>query len=290
MSARPCAAASEIGTLKRIDAVAGRRLAVYEQAGADDAPLVVFVHGSCGTALQWASQIRQVHAAGYPTVAYDWFGCGRSDKPDAPDAYAPDALYGDLVALLRLYQRSSHPAVILVAHSVGGAFALRAAGELAGVRGTVVSGPVYHGAALPSIFHLPTWVLSLSQPLLTKAFVRKAFDPSNYERLAGLIAEEEARSNANPAYMFKSYYLRLPRWFADDRYHRAVRAVTTPVLVVNGRNDRVVDRRNTVDLLQALAGTQAAHHDVDDCGHQVMEEQPDQFSRHLLGFIRRVRL
>ena len=45
------------------------------------------------------SQQQVLARHGYAVVAYDWFGCGRSPKPQGWDLYAMGELYEDLKAM-----------------------------------------------------------------------------------------------------------------------------------------------------------------------------------------------
>lgn len=49
--------------------------------------------------LQYAAQVPELQKAGIATVAFDYLGCGRSEKPDDFTAYAAQQLYQDLVAV-----------------------------------------------------------------------------------------------------------------------------------------------------------------------------------------------
>jgi pimeloyl-ACP methyl ester carboxylesterase len=73
----------------------------YAAAGDPDAPLVVLLHGFPECWYSWRHQLPALAAAGYRAVAPDQRGYGRSDSPEAVEAYALPHLVGDVVALTR---------------------------------------------------------------------------------------------------------------------------------------------------------------------------------------------
>ncbi len=54
---------------------------------------------------QYAAQVPALHKEGLDTVAFDYLGCGRSEKPDDFAAYAAEELYQDLVAVFQSYSK-----------------------------------------------------------------------------------------------------------------------------------------------------------------------------------------
>jgi pimeloyl-ACP methyl ester carboxylesterase len=148
---------------------------------------LVFVHGSMAHHGQFAAQVAAAaaHPAVARVVAYDAFGCGASDKPDAPDAwgaYAEAELLADLHALVERYAgvgvgagaggahgheapppQPPSPRLLLCGHSFGTNLALQLAAAPA-VR-PHVAGLVLIGAAprrpggAPWLFKLPARVL-----------------------------------------------------------------------------------------------------------------------------------
>lgn len=75
----------------------GILLSLLEQG---QGPLVLLCHGFPETSLAWRYQLPALAAAGYRAVAPDLRGYGRSEQPEAVDAYTALHVVGDLVALL----------------------------------------------------------------------------------------------------------------------------------------------------------------------------------------------
>lgn len=82
-----------------------------------DQPVVVFCHGFPELAYSWRHQLEEVANAGFLVVAPDQRGYGKSDRPEAIDAYGIDYLCGDLAALVNDVGAKS---AIFVGHDWGG--------------------------------------------------------------------------------------------------------------------------------------------------------------------------
>ncbi len=81
---------------------AGLEIAFLDN-GRSDAPAVLLIHGFASTAhVNWVAPgwFRTLGEAGYRVVALDNRGHGESSKPHDPDAYHPDLMASDAVALL----------------------------------------------------------------------------------------------------------------------------------------------------------------------------------------------
>lgn len=85
------------GIRERTVATNGIRLHVTE---AGDGPVVLLCHGFPELAWSWRHQLPALAAAGWRAVAPDMRGYGRSDAPEAVEAYTILHLVGDMVGLL----------------------------------------------------------------------------------------------------------------------------------------------------------------------------------------------
>ncbi|MDP8970452.1 MAG: alpha/beta hydrolase [Actinomycetota bacterium] len=61
---------------------------------------VLLLHGWPDSSYLWRQQIPALAAAGYRAIAPDLRGFGRSDRPEAVEAYAPQETLGDVLGLL----------------------------------------------------------------------------------------------------------------------------------------------------------------------------------------------
>lgn len=57
--------------------------------------------------VQYAAQVPALQTAGISTVAFDYLGCGRSEKPNDFKAYAAQEIYQDLVAVFQKFSKVS---------------------------------------------------------------------------------------------------------------------------------------------------------------------------------------
>ena len=99
--------------------VGGLRLHVAE-AGPEDGPLVILLHGFPEFWFGWRAQIAPLARAGFRVVAPDQRGYNLSDKPKGAGAYRLDALAADIFALADAYGRTTFS---LVGHDWGAAVA-----------------------------------------------------------------------------------------------------------------------------------------------------------------------
>jgi pimeloyl-ACP methyl ester carboxylesterase len=85
-------------------------------AEAGSGPLVVLLHGFPEGWYSWRHQLAALAAAGYHAVAPDQRGYGRTDRPEAVEAYDILALTADVVGLIRAL---GHESAVVVGHDWG---------------------------------------------------------------------------------------------------------------------------------------------------------------------------
>ena len=81
---------------------------------------VVLLHGFPDSGRLWRHQVPALAEAGFRVIVPDLRGYGRSDKPREVDAYAMQALVGDVVAVLH---DAGAPKAHVVGHDWGAALA-----------------------------------------------------------------------------------------------------------------------------------------------------------------------
>jgi pimeloyl-ACP methyl ester carboxylesterase len=91
--------------------------------GLRDAPAVIFLHGFPESARAWRHQIAHL-SPHYRCIAPDQRGYGASSRPAQVEAYAPQALVGDVFALADALEVDRFA---LVGHDWGGVVAWMAA-------------------------------------------------------------------------------------------------------------------------------------------------------------------
>ncbi len=266
---------------------------------AGSGPLVVLLHGFPEFWYSWRHQIPALAAAGYRVVAPDLRGYAQSGKPAGYDSYTGAALTGDVAGLVAACgaQRAT-----VVGHDWGGVIAWLTALT----RPEVVERLVVLNAPHPAVFARAVrnpWqavrsaYMALFQlPVVPEAMLRAndfamlrlalramsvrpdAFTASDLDRYAEAFARPGALTGA------LAYYRVQGRSLARAaRTARTPRTVTAPTLVIWGRRDpvlgvdladpgpdRVPDRRVEV---------------VDDAGHFVQADAPEEVNRLLLEFL-----
>ena len=109
------ASVSPAGTANTADDLPGESVAVdtngislhTRQAGPEDGPLVVLLHGFPEFWYGWHRQIKPLADAGYRVIVPDQRGYNRSDKPDGVDSYRIETLAADVVGLLDVADRKT---------------------------------------------------------------------------------------------------------------------------------------------------------------------------------------
>lgn len=86
------------------------------EAGPDDGPLVLLIHGFPELGISWRAQVMALGEAGYRAVAPDMRGYGGTDKPAQTEAYSILNLVGDMVDLVRAL---GHRDCVVVGHDWG---------------------------------------------------------------------------------------------------------------------------------------------------------------------------
>lgn len=86
------------------------------EAGPEDAPLVLLIHGFPELAISWRAQLKALGEAGYRAVAPDMRGYGGTDKPTETADYSILNLVGDMVDLVRALGRDC---CVVVGHDWG---------------------------------------------------------------------------------------------------------------------------------------------------------------------------
>ena len=122
----------------------GIRLNVL-QAGPEDGPLLILLHGFPEFSFGWRKQIPYLASAGYRVWAPDQRGYNISDKPEGIAAYTLDQLAVDVIGLI---DAAGQEKAYLVGHDWGGAVAWWTAAKYPDRLAKMVILNVPHGAVL----------------------------------------------------------------------------------------------------------------------------------------------
>jgi pimeloyl-ACP methyl ester carboxylesterase len=263
--------------------VDGRRVHLVDIGGGDDPP-VLFVHGLGGRWQNWIENIPRV-ALERRVVALDLPGFGRSQLPRGPISIG-----GYAEVLERLCDLLELDSVVLVGNSMGGAIAAAFAvrfphrvQRLVLVSAAAVSitdfNPAPAAAVASLIAHTPLGSATGVRSILGRPRARHlAF--AALVRHPTLIATdtlcELVGGRGAPG---------LPAATAamiGNDLRGELSAITTPALVVHGRNDMLVPVADSIWLASHLPDARLEI--FEDTGHLAMLERPVRFNELLLRF------
>lgn len=252
-------------------------------------PAVILLHGLGGFAESWRHTLRTL--AGRTTVyALDLPGFGASAKPRARYRlpYFAGALHG-FVEALGIREAS------LVGHSLGAAIAVTyalthpARVERLALVGGVVPGfgfrPswIYRLVALPLVGEMLSLCRSarLYKAALARCFHRAVREEVDFFVDFGFAARTSG--DARAAYLATLRHVRADFESRSPDYRRAIATVDVPVLLIHGRQDRVVPPAHCAQVAEGFA--RATVRWVDECGHFPQIERAETVNRWLVDFL-----
>jgi pimeloyl-ACP methyl ester carboxylesterase len=260
---------------RRID---GLRIRYAESSGSDGP--VVLLTSPWPESLYAFSRMWATLAAHARLFAVDLPGFGRSERRD--DLLSPRAMAGFLTELITEADLGT-PHV--VAPDVGTSAALFAAASHPERMASVIVGS--GGAAVP---------LDLGEPLRSRVLDPdleqwrhkdpRAIVGTSLDTIAGgipdAIREDYLASYEGDRYVESMRYVRT---YPEElpRLAELLPQITTPVTIINGRNDRVVPLANAEFLDERLPNSRVA---IIDAGHFVWEEAPTEYASIILDSIR----
>jgi len=259
----------------------------YVEAG--QGPAIVLIHGLGGFAESWRHNIPELSRHGR-VIALDLPGFGRSGKPRR--AYTTAFLAHALAGFLRTLGVDR---VRLVGHSLGGAVAARYALEHLGQ----VERLALLGAAVPGFDLRPSWLYrALSLPGVGEvlgSFLTRGICVKGLERCFAQPDPDEIRFfvehefEARTSFEGRAAYLSLLRTVKDDftesaeAYRAALARLGRNVLVIHGREDRVIPMSHAQRVVEGLGLTHPRW--LDRCGHFPQIEQADAVNACLKEFL-----
>jgi pimeloyl-ACP methyl ester carboxylesterase len=245
-------------------------------------PAVILVHGLAASMYSWRKQITPLADAGYRVIAFDNRGFGFSDKP--PSGYSNQ----DYVALLlALMDSLSITDAVLVGHSMGGAIAAEAAlAHPERVRGLVLVDAAGLTVRFPFMLRAARWpvvswvVDRLRGRSATGRILRATY--ADARRVTTGDIDQYYAPVAEPD--FPRALRGVFREFRFDALEGRLSQVSPPTLVVWGAADRVIPFVVGQEMVAALP--RGALVRLRDAGHAAPEEQPAEFNRTLLAFLK----
>jgi pimeloyl-ACP methyl ester carboxylesterase len=235
-----------------------------DEAGVEDAPLVVFVHGSMDRSTSFAKVVRRLRDD-LRLVSYDRRGYGQSVTSGGPFTLARQV--EDLFSVM------ADRAGVVVGHSYGGNVALAAAEACPDlVRGV--------GAFEPPMPWTDWWpttsggysVVAQSRTNedpaeIAERFMRRMLGDERWERLPATTRAD--RRAEGPALMGEIVDLQAHPAFDPD-------AITVPVVVARGAHGADHHRRSVEHLFSAIGDP--AMITIEEAGHGAHNSHPDEFA------------
>ena len=265
-------------TIRRRDLVIdGLRLHVAE---AGSGPALLLVHGLTASHAVWQPTI-EAFADRWRVIAPDLPGHGESAKPDAP--YTIDFFAGMVRSLARALE--VHEAVVC-GSSLGGRVALELALYYpAFTRALVLAAPaVGYSIAMRPVGQA---LQALTGPRILRASLERFFQQNFHDRTRlGHIARSRILEERLAAPDFPEFTRAVARSLAGvlRSERQPIERVTQPVLVVWGRQDRLVPLRRSAEILRRIP--HARLQVLERCGHLPMLEQPGAFNTVVAEFLR----
>ena len=252
-------------------------------------PATVLIHGLGGFAESWRHNIPEL-ARYSRVIALDLPGFGRSGKPRRP--YTAAFLAQGLDGLLRALGVEQ---VRLVGHSLGGAVAARFALD----HDRRVERLALLGAAVPGFDLRPSWVYrTLSLPgvgeILASMITRRVC-AKGLERCFARPDPTEIRFfvdnefDARASFEGRAAYLSLLRTVKEDfttgaeAYRAALARLGRRVLIIHGREDRVIPIGHAQRVAEGLGGLEPRW--LERCGHFPQIEQARAVNAYLREFL-----
>jgi pimeloyl-ACP methyl ester carboxylesterase len=272
-------------------------LAGPERTPSTSAPLVVLLHGFGQFWWTWRHQLEALADAGYCVAAMDLRGTGASDKP--PSGYDVPTRTRDVAGVVRSL---GHDRAIVAGLGTGGSVAW----AMAALQPAVTAGVVALSSPHPARVHASARQLLTRRALELLAFVQVPTLPERGLRDADLLERVLRLGAARPfpaddVDLYRTV-MRIPfaahtavealRWSVRSttrpdgrRFASAVRpVVSVPALQVHGGRDGIV-RRERADADGAAFARDFRFEVIDDAGHFLPEESPQQVSDLMLDWL-----
>ena len=228
----------------------------YEVYGKGDP--VLLLHGGLADGDQWVNVIPTIADAGYQVIVMDSRGHGRSSFDETPISYA--LMASDVLGLM---DHLGIDTADIVGWSDGAIIGL----ELAMTHPERLHKVVAYGANFD-----PSGVrLDVGQNAYFNAAI--AWDAEEYQRVSPAPERwEEFLTNISTM------------WATEPNYtEEQLRAITTPVLVLDGAKEEYVNLNQT--KLMELLIPDATLEIMPDTGHFALFEQPEEFSRIVVDYL-----
>ncbi|MFF3650846.1 alpha/beta fold hydrolase [Streptomyces sp. NPDC002181] len=245
----------------------------YETAGEGDA--VVLIHGWGASLRVWDRVITDL-SADHHLIAYDWRGCGRSDRTSWGNTIVQNA-----ADLRTLVDRLGLERPVLVGSSVGSLFACQAArtdgGRFSGI--VVIDGPGHWAHVRPEPLRGLLGSMAADRAAAIAGFTDSLYTRHSSEALRTWTARQILDASPHIDNLMEEQIACDPReWLAD---------IAVPLTYIHGSLDSAVP----VDVPQELAAlTGSTLTVIPDAGHLPHQERPLEVATAIRTFVAGLRL
>ena len=257
----------------------------YQEAGAEENPVLVLIHGFASSTLVWSKVFLDLAQAGFRVIAVDLLGYGYSGKPRNGEY----TIAGQANLLMKLLERLGIKRATLVGSSYGGAVAATCAlDHQQRVDKLVLVGTVNNNE--PLRFHLMRLFSSpllgdVVSPLLigSRRLLRKRMKRV-YDRHEWVLDERRVDARHFPlrASGTQRAIIRTVRAWDAERISRDAHLIQQPTLLLWGENDIEIPLADGERLHEEIPGSRLIV--FLNCGHLPHEEYPEAFTKVVSDF------
>lgn len=258
----------------------------YQEAGPEDGPAILLIHGFSAFSLVWSEVLLPIAAAGFRVIAPDLLGHGFSDKP-------PDGEYTIEAQARMIVHLMDHLGVeraTLVGNSYGAAVAATCALDYPErVERLVLVDAVINDEpkrqAMLRIARSPVLGDIVSPLLLDSRWIVRRRLKKIHSEFAHLLFDEkrlEARHLPLKAVSTQHAILRSLRRWKADRIERDAHLIQQPTLLIWGEQDTDTPLRFGERLHDSMPNARLIV--FRRCGHLPQEEYPREFTELLTEF------
>lgn len=265
--------------------VKGVKIAYWEQGEGES---VVFAHGFADSSTAWSQMVEHL-PEGFRYIFYDMKGYGLSDKP-RDDKYSVSDQTDILDGVIRELDLNN---VILAGHSYGGAVILsyilrREKRSLRSLRAVILLDSAGYSQRLTGLvarFNIPFIWRFVPDRMLAGMNVRDSF--FNNEKIPEMKIREQTEDLADPD--SRHILFHTARYLAQRETPIApgeLASLTSPVLVVWGKEDRIISLDNAHKFMEELPNADLKV--IPECGHSPHEEEPIKTGSIISEFLKRL--
>jgi pimeloyl-ACP methyl ester carboxylesterase len=258
----------------------------YQEAGAEDAPPIILIHGFTASTLVWSEVLLSIAGRGFHVVAPDLLGFGYSGKPKDGE-YTIEAQARMIVGLM---DKLGLERATLVGSSYGGAIAATCALDYPSrVKRLVLVGAVSNDAikkqALLRLGASPLLGDIISPLLLGTRWIVRRRMKRNYAQRGWEFDEKRFETHHRPlrtSNTQRAVLRTLRRWKAERISLEAGR-ITQPTLLIWGEHDLDVPLSDGYRLHQKISNSRLVV--FHNGGHLPQEEFPEDFTKLVTEFV-----